>query len=388
MEREIEKAIKDFEMYEGGVERLWTLRKELNSLNTKGFEEDAERIRKKLKSVHLIPEIEKDILELKAKISGIDIDFEKLKIDRVQDGRIRAIEEKEKRLENKEEEIEKALRRIKKFGLEREESNKKKVWQRKSEVNGKIIGKTTGEMETYKTPEEIARLRAIGQQLKQRETKKAGLKANYSGSKSSNYFNIPKLPEGPKISDLDIFKEFALVKKDFIKNKKQEIQLEKPEKKIEKLEKAEKKEETEKESEKKAERELVFPTFPEMKSNQKIVEIKEEVKKEKPKTLDEKEKNLEEKPERPEKLEKMEKQEISKISKKTRKVFFEQDKFKKIVEDIYNIQVILAGKSAEISRSIIESRHINDKNVNKSLENTEKIKEDIAKINYNVLIKV
>ena len=250
MEREIEKAIKDFEMYEGGVERLWTLRKELNSLNTKGFEEDAERIRKKLKSVHLIPEIEKDILELKAKISGIDIDFEKLKIDRVQDGRIRAIEEKEKRLENKEEEIEKALRRIKKFGLEREESNKKKVWQRKSEVNGKIIGKTTGEMETYKTPEEIARLRAIGQQLKQRETKKAGLKANYSGSKSSNYFNIPKLPEGPKISDLDIFKEFALVKKDFIKNKKQEIQLEKPEKKIEKLEKAEKKEETEKKSEK------------------------------------------------------------------------------------------------------------------------------------------
>ena len=125
-----------------------------------------------------------------------------------------------------------------------------------------------------------------------------------------------------------------------------------------------------------------------MKSNQKIVEIKEEVKKEKRKTLDEKEKNLEEKLERPEKLEKMEKQEISKISKKTRKVFFEQDKFKKIVEDIYNIQVILAGKSAEISRSIIESRHINDKNVNKSLENTEKIKEDIAKINYNVLIKV
>src|SRR3989344_9663173 len=60
----------DFEVFAKGVERLEELRAELNSLNTKGHEEEVASIRSKLKNVSYIPEIEEEIRILKTKING------------------------------------------------------------------------------------------------------------------------------------------------------------------------------------------------------------------------------------------------------------------------------------------------------------------------------
>lgn len=83
-----EKALRDFEIYAKGVKRLEELGSELNSLDTSHFRKEVGAIRRKLKSVHLIPQIEHDLRELRAKISGIDLSYEKEKIDKKQSKRI------------------------------------------------------------------------------------------------------------------------------------------------------------------------------------------------------------------------------------------------------------------------------------------------------------
>ncbi len=61
---------KDLELFEKGVERLKELEAELNSMDTRGFSGDEQKIRMKLKNVSDIPAIEKDIKTLRAKIDG------------------------------------------------------------------------------------------------------------------------------------------------------------------------------------------------------------------------------------------------------------------------------------------------------------------------------
>ena len=60
----------DFETFKFGVSRLKELKTELDSMNTKGFEKEAQTIRSKLKTVSEIPNIERALKELKAKING------------------------------------------------------------------------------------------------------------------------------------------------------------------------------------------------------------------------------------------------------------------------------------------------------------------------------
>ena len=52
---------RDFEIFAKGVERLEELRSELNGLNTKSYEAEANSIRTKLKNVSFIPEIEQEM---------------------------------------------------------------------------------------------------------------------------------------------------------------------------------------------------------------------------------------------------------------------------------------------------------------------------------------
>lgn len=61
---------KDFEIFSKGIKRLEELRSELDSMNTRGFEAEANSIRSRLKNVSEIPNIERDLKKLKAKISG------------------------------------------------------------------------------------------------------------------------------------------------------------------------------------------------------------------------------------------------------------------------------------------------------------------------------
>jgi len=93
------KAVEDFKVFAEGVKRLKELEKELNSLNTRKFRNEAQNIRRKLKSVHAIPQIERELNELKAKISGIDIDFLKSKLDFEQTRKINELEKKGQELE-------------------------------------------------------------------------------------------------------------------------------------------------------------------------------------------------------------------------------------------------------------------------------------------------
>ena len=60
---------KDFETFKFGVERLKELKKELDSLDTRGFSKEEQEIRIKLKNVSEIPYIEKEIKILKSKIN-------------------------------------------------------------------------------------------------------------------------------------------------------------------------------------------------------------------------------------------------------------------------------------------------------------------------------
>ena len=60
---------KEFEIFSKGIERLEELRRELDSLNTRGFERDAAVIRSKLKDVSAIPLLEIQLKSLKNKIN-------------------------------------------------------------------------------------------------------------------------------------------------------------------------------------------------------------------------------------------------------------------------------------------------------------------------------
>ena len=61
---------KDFNAFERGIDRLDFLKKELNSLNTKGFEKDKNKIESELTNVTDIPKIERQLKTLKQKING------------------------------------------------------------------------------------------------------------------------------------------------------------------------------------------------------------------------------------------------------------------------------------------------------------------------------
>lgn len=88
------KALQDFEIYGKGVRRLVQLKKELDALDTRKFKSQERAIRRKLNSVHLIPEIEYDLRDLKKDIAGLDKGYEKSKIDVKQSKKIRALEKK------------------------------------------------------------------------------------------------------------------------------------------------------------------------------------------------------------------------------------------------------------------------------------------------------
>jgi len=93
------KAIEDFKLYAEGVKRLKELKNELDSLDTRRFKNEELSIRKKLKSVHMIPQIEREINELKARISGVDVGFLKSKMDFEQTRRITELEKRSEELE-------------------------------------------------------------------------------------------------------------------------------------------------------------------------------------------------------------------------------------------------------------------------------------------------
>jgi len=59
---------KDFETFQIGVERLKELKKELDSMNTRGFGREEKVIRSKLKNVSEIPNIEVQLKALKLKV--------------------------------------------------------------------------------------------------------------------------------------------------------------------------------------------------------------------------------------------------------------------------------------------------------------------------------
>ena len=61
---------RDFEVFAKGVERLEEIKEEIDSLDTKGFEEEEKSIRSKLKNVSYIHEIEEELRILKGKING------------------------------------------------------------------------------------------------------------------------------------------------------------------------------------------------------------------------------------------------------------------------------------------------------------------------------
>ncbi|MEK6872814.1 MAG: hypothetical protein AABW90_02260, partial [Nanoarchaeota archaeon] len=65
-----ESVRRDFEVFARGVERLEQIREELRNLNTGGHEAEISSIKSKLNNVSYIPEIEKELIDLKAKING------------------------------------------------------------------------------------------------------------------------------------------------------------------------------------------------------------------------------------------------------------------------------------------------------------------------------
>ncbi len=104
-------TVKKFAVYEKGIGRLGELKKQLDKLDTGKFKKEEKAIRKKLKDVSLIPEIEEDIRRLKLKIAGVDVGFLESQIDRKQDRKLRKLAAKERMLEKKAEKAEQIARR-------------------------------------------------------------------------------------------------------------------------------------------------------------------------------------------------------------------------------------------------------------------------------------
>ncbi len=65
-----ESVRRDFEVFAKGVERLEQIRQELGSLDTKKYGAEISSIKSKLNNVSYLPEIEKELIDLKAKING------------------------------------------------------------------------------------------------------------------------------------------------------------------------------------------------------------------------------------------------------------------------------------------------------------------------------
>ncbi|MDP6845912.1 MAG: hypothetical protein QF460_03085, partial [Candidatus Nanoarchaeia archaeon] len=63
-----EQLKKEFDSFARGVAQLEAFRNELNSLDSSGFELEVKSIRSKLKDIHEIPEIKKELFSLKSKI--------------------------------------------------------------------------------------------------------------------------------------------------------------------------------------------------------------------------------------------------------------------------------------------------------------------------------
>lgn len=126
------KILENFEIYKKGVARLHELEKELNQLDTSGFKKEEKTIRKKLKKVSLIPEIEEDIRKLRQKIAGIDIEYQQARLDKRQNREIDKLRKEEIVIEHKipaikrkisvlEKEAEKALKKAGKKELTKRE---------------------------------------------------------------------------------------------------------------------------------------------------------------------------------------------------------------------------------------------------------------------------
>jgi len=153
-EKSLDRALEDFKVYARGVNRLQALEKELNSLDTKKFKAKERAIRKKLKNVALIPEIEHDLRELKAQVAGIDLDYQKAKLDRRQSKEIY-------KLERKSGEFEDRLKHARKRGISNKqlkEINKIKTIEGKLTYLKKIISEQTEQVdETEKKTERALR---------------------------------------------------------------------------------------------------------------------------------------------------------------------------------------------------------------------------------------
>ncbi len=138
-----ERALKDFEIYAQGVDRLHELKKELDALDTRKFRKQEESIRRKLKSVHLIPQIEFELKQLKARIVGIDLDYEKTRLDQKQDKVLRHLKQKER-------EINKGVKIIKKGLISDDESKEiEKIPKIEEKINSikRIFESKAGKLE-------------------------------------------------------------------------------------------------------------------------------------------------------------------------------------------------------------------------------------------------
>jgi hypothetical protein len=97
--RSKKEALRRFETYSQGIKRLEELERELNSISTLRFRKQEEEIRKKLKNVSLIPEIENDIRKLRLQIAGIKVDESSPQLNKIQQKEIDELKLKESSLE-------------------------------------------------------------------------------------------------------------------------------------------------------------------------------------------------------------------------------------------------------------------------------------------------
>lgn len=84
-------TIKKFAVYESRIKRLAELKRELDKIDTRNFRKEEKSIRKKLKDVYRIPEVEEELRRLKIKAAGLEPDFFASKIDKRQNTRLREL---------------------------------------------------------------------------------------------------------------------------------------------------------------------------------------------------------------------------------------------------------------------------------------------------------
>jgi len=148
--RKIKKeTVKKFAVYEGGIKRLAELKKELDRLDTRKFKREDKLIRKKLKEVSMIPEIEEDIRRLKLKIAGVDVNFLESQIDKKQDRKLRKLAFEERAIEENLPKLSHRLQKIKKEAEKAEILARRKELTKKEKGNVRdipLIERTLGEI--------------------------------------------------------------------------------------------------------------------------------------------------------------------------------------------------------------------------------------------------